>query len=103
MMEGYIGEKRVPLEESPFADFGVDDWVLLFIEKYGGIHGDHHKTWVLDQVARILNGTEIEVKVAAWENGYTEWRIGTGEASDEYRRWVKGNFLDGDYDTGIAP
>jgi hypothetical protein len=25
-----------------------------FIVKYGGIDGAHHKTWVLDQVVRIL-------------------------------------------------
>lgn len=24
------------------------------IERYGGIEGEHHKTWVIDQVARCL-------------------------------------------------
>jgi hypothetical protein len=24
------------------------------IERYGGIDGEHHKTWVIDQVARCL-------------------------------------------------
>lgn len=27
---------------------------LNYIERYGGIDGEHHKTWVLDQVVRCL-------------------------------------------------
>lgn len=27
---------------------------LDLISKYGGIDGDHHKQWVLDQVIRVL-------------------------------------------------
>ncbi len=30
---------------------------LDLIIKYGGIDGDHHKAWVLDQVTRALSGT----------------------------------------------
>lgn len=33
---------------------------LDVIEKYGGIDGDHHKAWVIDQVARALNGDEYD-------------------------------------------
>ena len=35
---------------------------LEVIESYGGIDGDHHKAWVLDQVVRALTG-----------DGYDEW------------------------------
>jgi len=35
---------------------------LRIIGQYGGIDGDHHKTWVIDQVARALLGTNY----AAW-------------------------------------
>lgn len=29
---------------------------LDVIERFGGIDGEHHKTWVLDQVVRALTG-----------------------------------------------
>lgn len=28
--------------------------------KYGGIHGDHHKSWVIDQMVRILSGKKYK-------------------------------------------
>jgi hypothetical protein len=31
---------------------------LGIIQRYGGIDGEHHKTWVIDQVARALVGEE---------------------------------------------
>lgn len=53
---------------------------------YGGIDGEHHKTWVIDQMVRALCGTEAA-----------------------YRQWVA-NHCDGEdgpntygWDTGIAP
>jgi hypothetical protein len=36
------------------------DAALDLIIRYGGIEGDHHKAWVLDQVVRILTGDEYE-------------------------------------------
>jgi len=33
---------------------------LNIIEQFGGIDGDHHKTWVIDQVARSLLGDNYE-------------------------------------------
>lgn len=81
---------------------------LLFIEMYGGIDGDHHKDWVLDQVARILNGAPIAVKQASWSNGHTELRYTVG-TSDQYVNWTETVQLDNDgnrvysYNEGIAP
>ena len=56
---------------------------IEIIETYGGIYGEHHKQWVLDQIIRIL--------------------------ADDYTRWVKG-YCDGNdgpdtyyWDKGIAP
>lgn len=54
------------------------------IEEYGWVDGAHHKTWVIDQVARCLLG-------------------------DEYEQWVKDMKAGEDgpdtysYDEGIAP
>lgn len=28
--------------------------------KYGGIDGDHHKAWVIDQMVRILSGEKYD-------------------------------------------
>ena len=65
-MEGYLGEFPVKLSETEFADFKEQDWAVYFLEMYGQIDGEHHKSWVLDQVARILKHTPVIVKEARW-------------------------------------
>lgn len=42
---------------------------LEVIERYGGIDGGHHKTWVIDQVARALTGPRYEAWVVAMKAG----------------------------------
>ncbi len=57
---------------------------LKVAQRFGGIDGDHHKTWVIDQMVRKLTGPD-------------------------YKQWVKDQKAgeDGpqtyDWDTGIAP
>jgi len=88
-MEGYLGEKPVVVAEcEQFASFGPPDWALLFIQKFGGYDGEHHKNWVLDQVSRILLGSEVRVTQASWSNGTTEYRFQVGEASSAYLAWA---------------
>lgn len=109
-MKAYLGE--ILLEPSgtlEFSKYGPSDWALYFIERYGQIDGEHHKLWVLDQVARILNGTPIIIKLASWSNGTSEYRISTGEPSPQYFEWVSQMRAGEDgpntygYDIGIAP
>lgn len=38
---------------------------LELINECGGIDGDHHKTWVIDQTVRILAGDGYEAWIAA--------------------------------------
>lgn len=108
-MEGYIGEIIVEQEHTPFKDYSEKDWGLYFISHYGGIDGSHHKDWVMDQVARILNGTEIIIKLATWENGHEEYRVYLGEPTCDYHDWVRDitNGEDGpntyDYEIGSPP
>lgn len=33
---------------------------LSFASQYGGIDGDHHKTWVIDQMVRALTGDDYQ-------------------------------------------
>lgn len=42
---------------------------LEIIEQYGGIEGDHHRCWVIDQVARLLNGDDYERWVTEMKDG----------------------------------
>jgi hypothetical protein len=42
---------------------------LALIRGCGGIDGEHHKAWVIDQVARILAGKEYEEWVAETKSG----------------------------------
>ena len=41
---------------------------LEIIHRYGGIDGEHHKQWVLDQIVRI--GTLNEEGYMEWVNDY---------------------------------
>ena len=111
-MKGYLGEVDVTNDPvlNPFYGAPSSVMALIFIGKFGGIDGSHHKDWVLDQAARILNGTPVIVNLASWDNGHTELRFTTGEASHEYHDWVLNMITDDDgtvyedaYDVGIAP
>ena len=107
MNQIYLGEFKVEIEESPFAEYKPEDWAMYFISIYSQIDGAHHKQWVLDQVARILKETPVIVTEARWEDGEPEYRVSLGEPSPQYLEWVK--FMKGhegleyDYDEGIAP
>ena len=55
---------------------------LDFIAENGGVDGDHHKQWVLDQVVRILAGDGYRRWVWDYQNGEDgphtfEWDEGT--------------------------
>ena len=105
-MEGYLGEKDVTMQYDIARD--PENMALLYIQMYGSIDGAHHKDWVLDQVARILNGAPVTVKEASWTNGQTELRytVGTCDAYENYVADCKQG-EDGPesygYDCGIAP
>ena len=111
-MQSYLGEFDVKLEDTPYAKYKPKDWAMEFIERYSQIDGAHHKQWVLDQVARILKGTPVIVKLAKWRSGTEEYRIWLDEPSKTYLKWVqamKGDWdedeeaFEYDYDEGIAP
>src|SRR6478736_4576840 len=107
-MEGYLGE--FPLETIDTTDPAkAIEYALLYNGMYGGIDGAHHKTWVLDQMSRILLGTPVIVTIAKWQNGHEEKRFSTGTPSAEYTAWVTHLRAGEDgpesygYDEGIAP
>lgn len=110
-MEGYLGETEYDIADSIYHDYTTADWAMLYIESYGQIDGSHHKLWVLDQVARILKGTKVKVKLARWSNGHEEWRFTLDEPSKEYLDWVEemkdydeeSEEYNYDYDEGVAP
>ena len=109
-MAKYLGETIVDVKNTEFKTYTHSDWAMYFIMRYGQIDGAHHKTWVLDQVSRILKGTAVIVSEAKWDDGLKEYRVGLAEPSNEYIEWVKemnapdknGDFYS-DYDEGIAP
>lgn len=87
MTNKYLGEEVVDLATTPYAKYKRKDWALYFIGAYGGIDGAHHKTWVLDQVARILHGAPITIKLAKWEQSEA-YRVSVGTCAS-YEKWVK--------------
>lgn len=54
---------------------------LNFARDYGGIDGDHHKAWVIDQMVRALTG-----------NGYDAWVSDTkaGKDGPDTYEWSEG-------------
>lgn len=111
-MAKYLGSSVVNASDiDVFCNYTPFDWAMYFIENYGGIDGSHHKSWVMDQVARIHKGTEIEIELAKWDDGTEEYRVNLLEPSQEYNDWVLlmqgGVDEDGDYyydyDAGCAP
>tara|TARA_R110000764_G_C10713936_1_gene347076 strand:- start:58 stop:384 length:327 start_codon:yes stop_codon:yes gene_type:complete len=108
-MEGYLGETKVEINKTKYAMYGQQDWVMLWIEMYRGTDGSHHKDWLTDQIARILKGTKVNLRIAKWKNGTENERFGLEEPPKAYWDWVK-EMKDGedgentyDYDFGIAP
>lgn len=56
--------------------------------QYGQIDGSHHRVWVIDQMVRVLCGSEKEY--IAW---VTNYEAPESDDPDDYYSW----------DTGIAP
>jgi hypothetical protein len=107
-MEGYLGEFLVHLPDSEFSDYTSIDWAIYFIEMYGQIDGEHHKAWVLDQVARILMETPVIVNEARWTGGEKEYRVRVDWPSNEYIEWAKEmrgspETVEYSYDEGTPP
>lgn len=42
---------------------------LRLAMRYGGVSGDHHKAWVIDQMVRVLAGESYEIFVAMAKDG----------------------------------
>lgn len=42
---------------------------LRILIRYGGIDGEHHKTWVIDQAVRALSGSFYEKLIEAANDG----------------------------------
>lgn len=102
-MAKYLGEFE-PAKCNPYKDYTQADWALEYMLRYGGIDGEHHKTWVIDQSIRILKGTPIILTLAKWDDGNEEYRFITGKPSKEYDVLVKETIEAGyDWDVGCAP
>jgi hypothetical protein len=103
-MPNYLGSNPIDQKDTPYANYGPAEWAKYYLVRYGGIDGDHHKTWVMDQAIRILMGTPVKIQLAKWDNGEQEYRIDTGKASKEYQKYCKNAAEEGyEVDPGIAP
>jgi len=59
-------KRRIKELEAENAKIKVAKEIIL---EYGGIDGDHHKQWLLDQTLRILCGDDYELVLNAWRLG----------------------------------
>lgn len=87
---GYLGEFPIDIKTHVvFKTYTNVDWAMTYIAMYGQIDGAHHKSWVIDQVARILLGTQVVVTEARWERHAPEYRYCVGDPSTGYVEWRK--------------
>lgn len=97
----YLGETIFSALTHPvYRNFKPIDWAMRYIETYGQIDGDHHKAWVLDQVARILRDTPVILSVVWWSDGHEEVRFTLDEPSKIYLEWRQGMMGERDPVTG---
>ena len=95
-MKGYLGEDIVD------HNLTKEELIMEYLSRYSYVDGDHHKTWLLDQIARITLGATVVKRIAKWESGHTEERFTTGEPTKEYLEWLNAEINDVDV-VGIAP
>ena len=77
-------DRRVPAKARKLWNRAVDsriDQAIDMAVKYGSVDGAHHKTWVIDQMVRILAGDrydQIVAEACAGEDGPDtyEWDCG---------------------------
>ena len=63
------------------------DAALTVAVSYGGIDGDHHKAWVIDQMVRALTGC-LMVQKMAYDSSGRRYRYAARGTSAEYRDLV---------------
>lgn len=74
----------------------------------GGVDGDHHKAWVIDQMVRELTGCPEVEREATDARGQRYTYMALGE-SEEYLRWVANRKAGEDgpetygWDPGVPP
>lgn len=73
--------------------------ILSLIEHYGGIDGEHHKQWVIDQIVRIITGPRLREtlsgKFETIPSTYDAWVTAMKAGEDGPDTY--------DWDTGITP
>lgn len=76
---------------------------------YSGIDSSHHKDWLIDQIARIIKGTNIIIKKHIYNDNNEEFWFDLNEPPQEYWDWVE-DMKNGEYESntysyefGIAP
>lgn len=79
-----------------------------FAVRFGGIDGDHHKTWTIDQMVRALTGCPMVEEKAKDYRG-KEYTFQTQGESEEYKTLVA-DACNGDdgpetysWDVGVPP
>lgn len=91
-----------------FLDASIDSaWrcteAILLAGRYGGIDGDHHKTWVIDQIVRVLTGCKYRT-VTAIDCNRKEYQYKSLDENDSYKKIVADICATGyEWSIGIAP
>jgi hypothetical protein len=104
-----LKEETINVKNTPYALYNKHDWAMYWIEMYSGIDGSHHKDWLIDQIARILNDTNVIIKRRVYDDKHEEYIFDLDKPPQKYWDWVEEmkNGEDGpetySYEFGIAP
>lgn len=81
---------------------------LDMASEHGGFPGEHHKSWLIDQMVRVLTGCVAREEERTDKYGNKYW-VEILENSDDYNEFVR-DFCSGDngpntyeWNTGTAP
>ena len=109
-MTTYLGETPIDIALTEYSDYTPKDWAMLYILKYGAIDGAHHKDWLLDQIARVLNGAVPGLLLRKWSDGQEELQLNELGSTPEYEAFVlqcqdpdEDGITQYEYNPGIAP
>lgn len=84
----YLGETPIDIATHPvYSKYTPADWALLWITMYSGFDEAHHKDWLIAEVTKILNNTQVIARLAKWSNGQEEERFTLAEPSEQFNAW----------------
>ncbi|QVD49237.1 hypothetical protein LUCX_167 [Xanthomonas phage vB_XciM_LucasX] len=107
--ENYLGSTPVALKDTPWGGMSQMERIRWMAQQYGGIDGEDHQKWLVNQILRLTYNATITACVHRWRTGEEEYHYTIG-TSPEYDAYIYSLFENEEIDAqqladleGIAP